>query len=52
MARLLSRHVREHPPDGRPPDDLQVGLVVAAAELSHLNAGPSKRDLARANITG
>ena len=31
MARILQRHVREHPPpDGRPLDDLQAGLIVAA----------------------
>jgi phospholipase C len=51
MARILQAHVREHPPDGRPLDGLQAGLVIAAGELSHLSAGPSKRDLTRANIT-
>ena len=51
MARILQRHVSDHPPDGRPLDDLQAGLVVAAGELSHLHAGPSKRDLTRAGIT-
>jgi len=52
MARTLKAHVDEHPPtEGRPLDDLQVGLVIAAGELSHLNAGPSKRDLTRANIS-
>jgi phospholipase C len=51
MARILQRQVSEESPDGRPLDDLQAGLIVAAGELSHMNAGPSQQDLTRAGIT-
>lgn len=51
MGARLRDYVAAHPPGGRPIDDLQAGLLVAAGELSHLGAGPSKRDLSRAGIT-
>jgi phospholipase C len=50
MGAKLRDYAAAHPTGGRPIDDLQTGLLVAAGELSHLGAGPSKSDLARAGI--
>ena len=53
LGKILKEYVQHNPPSGRPLDDLQEGLLVAAGELSHLQpgAGPTRRDLKRSRVT-